>query len=216
MPPSPQVKGCRLGPGGQSLPHAGSRVAQAAPGGSPLRGAPARDPARAPRRACSGHAAAAEVPRGRQVASRSIPRPRLRARTATPQAARLRGPESPGTPRRPGLSAAGRRGGEGRPRTLTLVVLQQPVRAHVPHLHRAVRAAGGDARAAGVEVHAGDEAGKTGAARRTGRARRLGADPRTPSTVPQPRTPSLPPPSRPVPSAGGQGRGSGGREQRLQ
>lgn len=75
-----------------------------------MRGAPARDPARAPRRACSGHAAAAEVPRGRQVASRSIPRPRLRARTATPQAARLREPESPGTPRRPGLSAAGRRG----------------------------------------------------------------------------------------------------------
>lgn len=115
MPPSAQVKGCRLGPGGQSLPHAGSRVAQAAPGGSPLRGAPARDPARAPRRACSGRAAAVEVPRGRQVASRSIPRPRLRARTATPQAARLRGPESPGTPRRPGLSAAGRRGRRGAP-----------------------------------------------------------------------------------------------------
>lgn len=115
MPPSAQVKGCRLGPGGQSLPHAGSRVAQAAPGGSPLRGAPARDPARAPRRACSGHAAAAQVPSGRQVASRSIPRPRLRARTATPQAARLREPESPGTPRRPGLSAAGRRGRRGAP-----------------------------------------------------------------------------------------------------
>lgn len=214
MPPSPQVKGCRLGPGGQSLPHAGSRVAQAAPGGSPLRGAPARDPARAPRRACSGHAAAAEVPSGRQVASRSIPRPRLRARTATPQAARLREPESPGTPRRPGLSAAGRRGRRG-----------APADTHAG----SAAAAGACARPTPSPCCPCRRRRRTcrwgGSPRRRrswkDRSRhadgaRTPAGSRTPSTVPQPRTPSLPPPSRPVPSAGGQGRGSGGREQRLQ
>lgn len=117
------------------------------------------------------------------------------------------GPKAPGRPAGQGCRPPGGGGGEGRPRTLTLVVLQQPVRAHVPHLHRAVRAAGGDARAAGVEVHAGDEAGKTGAATRTGRARRLGADPRTPSTVPQPRTPPsrLPPARCPQQVARGEG-----------
>lgn len=214
MPPSAQVKGCRLGPGGQSLPHAGSRVAQAAPGGSPLRGAPARDPARAPRRACSGHAAAAEVPSGRQVASRSIPRPRLRARTATPQAARLREPESPGTPRRPGLSAAGRRGRRG-----------APADTHAG----SAAAAGACARPTPSPCCPCRRRRRTcrwgGSPRRRrswkDRSRhadgaRTPAGSRTPSTVPQPRTPSLPPPCRPVPSAGGQGRGSGGREQRLQ
>lgn len=50
----------------------------------------------------------------------------------------------------------------GRSRTLTLIVLQEPVRPHVPHLHRVVHACGGNARATGVEVHGGDKAGKMG------------------------------------------------------
>lgn len=51
----------------------------------------------------------------------------------------------------------------GRSWTLTLIVLQEPVRPHVPHLHCVVHAGGSNARAAGVEVHVGDKAGKTGA-----------------------------------------------------
>lgn len=47
-------------------------------------------------------------------------------------------------------------------RTLTLIVLQEPVGPHVPQLHRVVHAGGRNARAAGVEVHVGDEAGETG------------------------------------------------------
>lgn len=48
--------------------------------------------------------------------------------------------------------------------TLTLVVLQEAVRPHVPHLHCVVHAGSSDARATGVEVHVGDKAGKAGAA----------------------------------------------------
>lgn len=48
--------------------------------------------------------------------------------------------------------------------TLTLVVLQEAVRPHVPHLHCVVHAGSGDARATGVEIHVGDKAGKAGAA----------------------------------------------------
>lgn len=45
--------------------------------------------------------------------------------------------------------------------TLTLIMLQEPVCPHVPHLHCVVHARGSNARAAGVEVHVSDKAGKT-------------------------------------------------------
>lgn len=48
-------------------------------------------------------------------------------------------------------------------RTLTLIMLQEPVSPHVPHLHSVVHAGSSNTRAAGVEVYIGDEAGKTGA-----------------------------------------------------
>ena len=52
-------------------------------------------------------------------------------------------------------------------------MLQQPVSPHVPQLHRVVHAGSSDARATGVEVHAGDKAGETGPPQATGPALHL-------------------------------------------
>lgn len=107
----------------------------------------------------------------------------------------LGSPADPGPYSQPGLSSSpfkhhskerdpGTQSHRGCSWTLTLIMLQEPVSPHVPHLHGVVHAGGSNARAAGVEVHVGDEAGKTGPPHTVGSLRWLRTDPETPSTVP--------------------------------
>lgn len=86
----------------------------------------------------------------------------------------LGSPADPGPYSQPGLSSSpfkhnskerdpGTQSHRGCSWTLTLIMLQKPVSPHIPHLHSVVHAGGSNTRAAGVEVHVGNEAGKTGA-----------------------------------------------------
>lgn len=107
---------------------------------------------------------------------------------------------APGDPGGPGSShQQGCPQAPGR-RALTLIVLQEPVGPHVPQLHRVVHAGGRNARAAGVEVHVGDEAGETGLSRHRGLCWRHPTPPLLMLSQNPPRT---------VSAAGGQGERGG-------